>query len=764
MRQAITATTAGELAPELVGRPDLQRYASGALTVENCILHTTGMWTRRFGFELLGFLKDETVSAPLVPFIYGDEATYHIEFGAGHFRFWSDGGLVESAPGVAYELANTLSEGELEEGLVCFQNGPALLVLRAAGIWALTRSAHASWTWAQYTLTDGPYLRENADDSKTLQLGAQSGSTTLTASGHAPFVTTDVGRHYRLRDVRVDPDDEEQFEYRWGWVKATAYVSSTVLTVTVMGAGLENEDFWSTEPTASWRAGVFSDTTGWPRAGWIASQRLWLGGGLAALDGYFASRTGAEEVFSPGAEADDGMEFRAIDAQGQRIQHIRGSGGINILTSRTEHIVSGDAERAPITPTTIYTAKVGNYGSKREIPPVDVGDELLFADRYGRRVYGWSARGIDDLSVLASHIAGPWQSGGFTQLQWQRWPQGMAWLARGDGQGVTLNLSRAESVVAWARHIFGGDGFLERLSIVPGERWDEVVGVFRRTIGGVTRRSVEMLRWSDFLADPVEEFLYLDCASRLDNAPAFSLTFAALSGELVSAVGGVGANFAAGDVGRFIRVPYVSGKDRFKCALYSHGVAEIVARTSASTITVKIHKAMPSLAVEAGVWRLSVTRITGLDDFDGETLTVVGDGMLMGEHVVEDGAIDLPSPACIVSAGYNYTNEYESMPLDGGGQPGQGVARQQRISDVGVRVLRSVGGKITCSNGDVVPVGIDSARRAPLMPPVPFSGDRKVKLGGGSGEAPTVTLRQDQPLPFAVALLLPNVYAPWVQP
>ena len=168
-------------------------------------------------------------------------------------------------------------------------------------------------------LRDGPYLRENPDDAKTLQLGATSGATTLTASGHAPFVATDVGRHYRLRDARVDPDDADEMQYRWGWVKATGYVSATVLNVTVIGAGVENEAFWNTNATASWRMGVFSDTTGWPRAGWISNQRQWLGGGLAALDGTYASMIGAEEVMSPGVEADSAIEFRAIDAQGQRI-------------------------------------------------------------------------------------------------------------------------------------------------------------------------------------------------------------------------------------------------------------------------------------------------------------------------------------------------------------------------------------------------------------------------------------------------------------
>lgn len=759
MRQAITATTAGELSPELVGRPDLQRYTSGALRVENCTLHTTGLWTRRFGFELLGFTKEEAVDAPLVPFIYGDEATYHIEFGAGQFRFWSDGGLVESG-GSPYELANDLTEGELDQ-LCAYQDGPVLIVLRPTGLWALTRTTHTSWSWAVYTLKDGPYLRENPDDSKTLQLGATSGATTLTASGHTPFVSTDVGRHVRLRDHRVvDTEDE----YRWGWVKITGYTSSSVVSVTVMGAGEENEAFWNTDATASWRLGVFSDTTGWPRAGWISNQRQWLGGGLASLDGVYGSMIGAEEVMSPGAEADDAIEFRAIDAHGQRIQHIRGAADISVFTSRSEHRISGDSERAPITPTTAYMAKIGDHGVAREIAPVEAGDELLFTDRYRRRVYAWGARGIDDLSVLAPHIAGTWEGGGFTALRWQRWPQGMAWLAREDGQGVSLNLARAESVVAFARHVFGGGGFLERLSIVPGERYDEVVGVFRRTIAGATRRTVEWLRWSDFIADPVEDMLYLDCASRLDNAPAFTLTFAALSGDVVSVSGGAGANFASGDVGRFITVRYVSGYDRWRCPLYARGVAEILSRSAANAITVKIHKAMPSLAVAAGAWRLSVTEITGLDDFEGETLTIQGDGMVMGEATVEDGRIALPAPAGIVQVGYNYETVWTSMPLDGGGQPALGAGRKQRVAEATVRVLRSVGGKIEASEGATLPVGMDSANRAPLMPPVPFTGDRRVKLGGGNGTAPTVTIRQDKPLPWAVALLVPNVYAPWVQP
>ena len=299
---------------------------------------------------------------------------------------------------------------------------------------------------------------------------------------------------------------------------------------------------------------------------------------------------------------------------------------------------------------------------------------------------------------------------------------------------------------------------------MPGERYDEGVGVFRRTIAGQTRRSVEWLRWSDFINDPVEDMLYLDCASRLDNTPGFSLTFAAKTGNNVAVAGGVGANFTADDIGRFIFVRYASGKDRWQCTLYARGVAEIVGRAADNAITVKIHKAMPALAVASGAWRLSVTTISGLEDFEGETLTIQGDGMLMGEGVVADGKITGLPPAGIVQVGYNYETVWSSMPLDGGGQSALGSGRKQRVVEATVRVLRSIGGRIEASGGGSLPVGMDSANRAPLMPPVPFSGERRVKLGGGNGTSPTVTIRQDKPLPWAVAMFVPNIYAPWVQP
>jgi hypothetical protein len=92
------------------------------------------------------------------------------------------------------------------------------------------------------------------------------------------FQTTDVGRVLRMRGS----------DNRWRWFEIVNWTSPTVI-----GAQLkESEPFLYRKPTAQWRLGVFSDTTGWPIDGTFFEDRLWVGGAKDYPDTVASSRTG----------------------------------------------------------------------------------------------------------------------------------------------------------------------------------------------------------------------------------------------------------------------------------------------------------------------------------------------------------------------------------------------------------------------------------------------------------------------------------------
>ncbi len=122
----------------------------------------------------------------------------------------------------------------------------------------LARSGHTSWSLVETAFDDGPWIALNPDAAKTLAAASASGlGVTVTASGHAPFDPSDVGRALRLTHGANEP----------GWGVIAAYISATEVTVDIRRA------FTSTAATADWQLGAWSAATGYPQAVAFFEQR-----------------------------------------------------------------------------------------------------------------------------------------------------------------------------------------------------------------------------------------------------------------------------------------------------------------------------------------------------------------------------------------------------------------------------------------------------------------------------------------------------------
>ena len=118
----VTNFQSGELSPRLEGRIDLQKYQSGAQTLENMIVYPQGGATRRPGTYYAGTSKDGG-KVRLINFEYSDEQAYVMEFGENYIRFFKDGGILTEAttditaitkadPAVVTASAHGLSDGD----------------------------------------------------------------------------------------------------------------------------------------------------------------------------------------------------------------------------------------------------------------------------------------------------------------------------------------------------------------------------------------------------------------------------------------------------------------------------------------------------------------------------------------------------------------------------------------------------------------------------------------------------------------------------
>ena len=393
----------------------------------------------------------------------------------------------------------------------------------------MLRVGDTSWTIPVVDFLNGPYLPTNTTTTTFTPSGAGPGSVTVTASSttgindDAGFQSSDVGREIRLQGSTLD------------WVEGTiSAVGSTTSITVVLATALPN-----TTAITSWRLGVWSETTGYPRVVTFFEDRLWMGGVTAAPQRVDSSRTGDYENFQPtdadGTVGDDhACSFTLNSGDVNLLLWLKArSGSLYAGTPKGEWAIMSAYESEPITPTSVFVDDFADWGS-HPVAPVKAGKSLLYIHRSKRRLREITgdrgAATVFDMSELAYHLA----AGGFEEVVYVQDPHQIVWVRKTDGALVGLTYGRNEggSVVAgWHRHSLGGGtvvgqdtkgndlyATVESVSAafsVSTSR-DELWMIVKRTINGGTVRHVE------YMEQPFDEEVSYTDAHHLDGATKFS--------------------------------------------------------------------------------------------------------------------------------------------------------------------------------------------------------------------------------------------------
>ena len=522
----LTNFTGGELSPRLDGRNDLQKYSTGCKTLENMIIFPHGSAARRSGTQFVAEVKDSSKETRLIPFEFSTTQTYILEFGNQYIRFYKDDGQILSS-GSPYEISSPYLEAELFD--IKFAQSADVMYICHPNHAArkLARTGHTSWTLTEVEFTDGPYLDDNITTT-TLTSSAHTVGTgrTLTASSttgindNQGWLATDVGREVTFRD---------------GYGKITGYTSSTVVTWEIL------EDTGSGSHSTDWSLGAFSDTTGHPSCVTFFEQRLVFAATLSQPQTIFFSKSGDYENMNEnrgGTVADDDAIIYTIASnQVNAIRFMTATRTLIIGTAGGEFAVSGGSVDTAITPTNILIKKQSNNGAAN-VDALAVGNATLFLQRAKRKLrelaYNFDVDGYvaPDLTILAEHIS----EGGFKQLSYQQEPNQIIWCVRNDGQLVGLTYQREQQVVAWHRHIFGGNAVCESVATIPTDDSEYQTWVInKRTINGSTKRYVEFLHKYDFDETDDTSFNFLDSQLEYDGSAVTTIGgLSHLEGEEVS--------------------------------------------------------------------------------------------------------------------------------------------------------------------------------------------------------------------------------------
>ncbi|MDO8385089.1 MAG: hypothetical protein Q7T13_01650 [Polaromonas sp.] len=138
------------------------------------------------------------------------------------------------------------------------------------------------------------------------------------------------------------------------------------------------------------------------------------------------------------------------------------------------------------------------------------------------------------------------------------------------------------------------------------------------------------------------------------------------------------------------------------------------------------------------------TSITGLDHLEGETVSVVADGVVHPELTVTAGAITLQSPASTVIVGLPYTSTLELLNPEFGDASSSSQSRAMGVTDIVVRFQDTLNCKV---NGVVIPFRTNTLGLDAEIPA--FTGDKRVKsLGWRSPN--NIVITSDTPTPSTI--------------
>ena len=196
-----TSFNAGEWAPALNARVDVQKYHSGAALLRNFIVDYRGGATTRPGSRFL--LPTMLSSATrLIPFQASFTVSYILEFGDSYIRFYNNGAPVLQAPGAITAITNA-NPGVITDPAHGYSNGDWIYLSGIGGTTQLNGNYYivAGATTNTYTLTD---LNGNAIDTTSFGVYTSGGTdqrihTLLTS----PYSASDLAQIKYTQNVNI---------------------------------------------------------------------------------------------------------------------------------------------------------------------------------------------------------------------------------------------------------------------------------------------------------------------------------------------------------------------------------------------------------------------------------------------------------------------------------------------------------------------------------------------------------------------------------
>jgi hypothetical protein len=433
------------------------------------------------------------------------------------------------------------------------------------------------------------------------------------------------------------------------------------------------------------------------------------------------SETGAYETFEAGVK--DADSFQLTIPSTNEIRWIESMDSLVIGTAGDEWKIGSNRLGTPITPTNFGVKRQTNYGSAL-MQAIRVNEVILFVDYVRRKIremtYDVSAEKFTcpDMSLLAEHIT----QGQIKWMAYQRNPDSILWVGLITGEVKIFVYDREQNVTAWANVPLGGDGLAQSGCVIPGATEDVVYLAVSRTLpgeevyygtepvyygdepviyGGGDKVYIE--KFSARLFTAIEDCHFVDCGIVFETS------------------------------GAWVDEPVLYGTEPVYYG--TEPVVYSVFDTTAPTST-----------------------ITGLDHLNGETVKVLGDGVVLDDEVVSDGKITphlngIVTPVLKAHVGLAYTSILQPMRivLDS-------MGANTHVGNMVVSLMNTGAAKTGVKLADLKDVNLSDPRWTNLSTITGlFTGECRVSNGGNFDPLNPIFISTDKPVPMTVRCMVPDI-------
>lgn len=299
----------------------------------------------------------------------------------------------------------------------------------------------------------------------------------------------------------------------FGVALITGYSSPTVVTATVLSR-FPDEVVGSGNKSEFWRMGAFGPV-GYAGSVTVFEERLTISKRFSV----YGSKTGDFNSFQIGEKDDDALEFlQAGGGQANDIIWIADADGAMVIgTTGGIRSLSGSGLDEALTPSSFKNRKSRAFGCAR-VQPVDAGTSFIYVTR-SRKSLAELVRDstgrftADDLTQVSEHIP----KRGVVTIAYQNDPDPILWFPLDSGELGGFTHQPSQEVRGMHRHLLGGSvsggswGRVESAVVTPGQNGiDDVWLIVRRTIGGVTKRYIEVMQ-EPFEYRAIETAFQVDC-------------------------------------------------------------------------------------------------------------------------------------------------------------------------------------------------------------------------------------------------------------